>query len=873
MVGQTVLHYRILATLGKGGMGIVYKAEDRKLGRQVALKFLPDDLAEDSDALRRFLREARLASALNHPRICTVYAIEQHAGQQFIAMELLEGQTLKDRIGGRPLGAEKLVEYGVQIGEALEAAHGQGIAHRDIKPSNIFVNKADQIKVLDFGLAKPMRGDVTGESTATLASGWFTAGTLAYMAPEQLRGEPGDARSDIYSFGVVLYEMATGRRPFLEELVPRLIDEILNKPPAPPNRTVMALPVRLNEIILKCLEKTPLQRYQSVREVMVDLHRVSNTASDESPEGRLDGWKEIAAYLKREPRTVQRWEKKEGLPVHRHQHDRQGTVYAYKSELDGWWHQRRAGLEDEPEPAEVEEAMPAPVRAVEPASANLTTRILAPSRRDKVVLTVAIVALVAIAAWFACYWFCPPEVKPPAEKIMLAVLPFKNLTGDPEQDYVSRGFTEEMRLKLGGLKPNLSVIAGITMESPELAGLNVEDLGRRLNVQHVLDGSYRRVGDNIRVTAQLIQVIDQTNIWSESYDDERPLSEILTIQSDVAQKVANSLSPLFPAGPGRPGRRTEVNPRALEAYLRGRHAWNERAEDAFRRSMAYLQEAIRIDPDFSLAYAGLADQYIALGFYSVLPPREAYPKAKQAAQRALEGDTMLAEAHASLGAVAHDYDWDWAAAEQEFKQAIEMNPSYAVAHQWYAHHLVYMGRFEEALQQAEIARQLDPLGVMADSDMALQYYQRREYDKAIEHSRRIIRMAPDFPPAHMWMGAALLGKNEAEQAIAAFARARGTGNTFAIALLGMAYGRAGRRQDALNIVRELDELSRRRFVSAAYVSLVYIGMGEKEMAMNWMEKGYEERAPLLARLKVEPVVDPLRDHPRFKALVRRISLP
>lgn len=581
---------------------------------------------------------------------------------------------------------------------------------------------------------------------------------------------------------------------------------------------------------------------------------------------RLDSWKEIAAYLKREPRTVQRWEKKEGLPVHRHHHEQQATVYAFRSEIDVWWTQRRGRLEHEVEAAEGVE----PVAEVEIVRSEPRPT---PTGRDKVILAVAILAVLALVVYSLRAWLPSLTGRAPG-KIMLAVVPFENLSGDPGQKFFSNGITEDIITELGRLEPErLGVIARTTVMDPNLQGISVRELGRRLKVQYVLEGSCRRMGDNVRITAQLIQVSDQTHLWADSFDVTRPLTDALDIQKEVAVKVANSLRlELLPAQVNRLTLSAPVNPLAYEAYTRGRHVWNQRTEDSLRRGMAYLQEAIAIDPHFSLAHAGLADQYISLGFYSAMAPADAYPKAKQAAERALELDSALAEAHASLGAVMADYEWNWPAAEREFKKAIELNPSYAVAHQWYSQYLAFMGRFDEAWQQAETARQLDPVGLVVNSDVASQYYYQRQFDKAIEHCQEILRQTPDYPLALMWIGLAQLQKNDLQQAIASFARARGAGNLF-VALLGMAYGRAGRREDARRVLEELTTLSKKRFVSAAYFSLVYIGLEDKEQAIQWMEKAYQERSPLLARLKVDPVVDSLRDDPRFQDLMRRVGLP
>src|SRR5579871_1466147 len=822
MVGKIVSHYRVLSVLGRGGMGIVYKAEDTRLGRTVALKFLPEEFANDRAAVERFRREARAVSALNHANICTLHDIDLSEGQPFLVMEFLEGQTLRERIHKQPLPLAELLELAIQIAEALDIAHTGRVVHRDIKPANIIITTRGQIKVMDFGLAKMETNRLTERNVPepgkeastvmmdTVTSPGSTIGTVAYMSPEQARGEDLDTRTDLFSFGVVLYEMATGKSPFQGANTAVTFVAILHDPPVPPAQLRPDLPAEFDRIIHKAIEKDRDLRYQSAAEIRADLKR-----------------------LKRETDTTRLI-----VPAE------QSRTALYPANHPS---KRPSAHDSAPTVTIVPPAAPTP----------------------KINLRLAIAALIALIAIASGTLYLLLRDKPLDS---LAVLPFVNVSGDPGIEYLSDGIAESIINSMSQL-PKLSIRSFSSVAHYKSKDVNPQAVGQDLNVQAVLTGRLIHRGDEYDVDAELIDVRHNRQIWGSQYHPKA--ADLQAIQEQIAEEISQKLRvQLNGEEKQRLTKAATGDTEAYQLYLQGRYHWNKRTLEDLEQSIDYFQQAIQKDPRYALAYAGQADAYALIADFNVLPAKEVLPKVKAAAGKALELDPSLAEAHTSL-AWALFHDWDWSGAENEFKRAIALNLSYSTAHSWYAEYLMALSRFDEALSEMNRAHELDPLSPVTNLAPGLRLYYSRQYPQAINQFQKTVASDALFVPAHGFLGRAYEQAGVNRDAVAEYRKALdlSEGDTNELAALGHSYAVSHQEAEARKILQQLTDRSQQTYVQPTWVAVIHIGLGENDPAFDWLQRAYEDRSAWLVNLKVDPFFDPIRSDPKFVDLVRRVGLP
>jgi serine/threonine protein kinase/Tfp pilus assembly protein PilF len=788
MIGQTLGHYRILEKVAAGGMGVVYRAHDEQLERDVALKVLPSGTLTDNSSRRQFRKEALALAKLSHPNIETIYEFDTQDGIDFLVMEYVPGNTLAERLGSGALPEKEVVALGMQIAAALEQAHERGIVHRDLKPRNIAITERGQAKVLDFGLAKllPKVNEVTADTMTDTQAG---AGTLPYMPPEQLQGESVDARADIYTIGAVLYEMATDRRAFPEELPSRVINAILHHPPVPPRAFNSRISPELERIILKCLDKDPARRFQSAKELLIDLSRLDGAASN------------------------------------------------------------RLALQ------------PLPFKP------KRTRRLVMYSLTALLAIPAALIAL-NLHGWRDDLMGRPR----PAQIRSLAVLPFENLSGDPEQDYFADGMTDALINDLGQIGA-LRVISRTSVMSYKGAKRSLPDIAHQLHVDAVVEGSVRRNENKVQINVQLVQASTDVQLWGRSY--EQDLRDILTLQNAAARAIADEIQiKLTPQEQAQLSRNDQVDPIAHEAYLTGRFYWNQRTPQGLEKSIDYFEQAVARDPRYAIAYAALADSYRLLPELTAVPANEAFPRARTAALKALALDNSLAEAHSALANVKEDFDWDWKGAEEEYRRAIEFNPGYANAHAWYSNLLLELGRLPEAIVEAKLAQQLDPLSAFTNDNLAAILYYAGEYDQSIEQCRKTLEIDPASHRAHRHLGQIYIQKRMYEEAVSELRKAieLSPGSTEALADLGYAFGAWGKTGEAKKILLELQDSSQQGHVSPYHLAIVYIGLGEKELALQSLRKAVDDRSPGVVHLKVSPFFQELQSEPRFQDLLSYTGL-
>lgn len=796
-------------------MGVVYRAEDTKLRRQVALKFLPEELAKDPQALERFQREAQAASALNHPNICTIYDIDAGIPTKegdpssvsdepvhFIAMEFLDGQTLKHAISNQPLAVADVLELGIHIADALDAAHAQRIIHRDIKPANIFVTKRGQAKVLDFGLAKLIGAPDSGSGASalqteappeSLTSPGSTLGTVAYMSPEQAKAQDIDSRSDLFSFGLVLYEMATGKQAFTGASSAVIFEAILNKAPVPPLRLNPELPVEFDLIINKALEKDRDVRCQTAAELRTDLKRL-------------------------------------------------------KRDLDSG----RSSMHQSAATSAAGQA---------PATAELSG-VHRPRNRATWIAGVCVLVLAAAVSLF----YMRKESGGDAIR-SLAVLPFLNVANDSNTEFLSDGITESTIDSLSQL-PHLKVLASGTVFTFKGKTVDPRAAGRELKVDAVVTGSVMQHGDTLVIHAGLVNVSDGTQIWGNQYEGK--VSDILQVQSSIAGEISRQLKlQLTGEEKQRVSEQRTNNTEAYQQYIKGRFYWNKRTPAGFQKAIEYFQAAVHKDPRYALAYSGLADTYVLMTDYGVIPGTEAALKAKEAAMKALEMDDQLAEAHTSLAEILHNFDWNWPAADKEFRRAIELNSNYATAFQWYGGCLGARGDYEKAEEMYKRAQELDPLSLIINENFGWQYYLSGKIGEAVRQYQKTIELDPSFAVAQNDLGLVYLKMKRFPEAEKQFL---GVQNTWDVSpgLAGL-YVMTDRKDKARAVLAGELKLSASKYVSPFGIAQIYSMLNEPDQAFSWLEKSFETRESSILSLESDPLLDNLRSDPRYADLKRRIG--
>ena len=815
MIGQTISHYRVLRVLGEGGMGVVYEAEDIRLGRHVALKFVVHKALDRKEAVERFEREARAASVLNHPNICTIHDVGEREGHHFIAMELLEGETLEVILARGPLPPRRLLELAGQIAEGLIAAHGRGVIHRDLKPANIFVTSGGLVKIMDFGLAKILQSPavealVGSETDVTVAreltTPGFTMGTVSYMSPEQARGEDVDARADLFAFGALLYDMAIGEPPFRGSTPAVILSGVLERQPVSPLERDPSLPARLQDIVLKALEKNREDRYQSARDMFVDLRRLLRDMDS-------------------------------------------GTMESVRSAA---W-------------------------PTAPITSSTPVAVASPGGGQKLGVAAAAIGAALLAGALLLWKPWGGREKPAAaaasrpEIKSLAVLPLENLSQDPAHEYFADGMTEELIAKLSKISA-LRVISRTSAMRYKGVKKSLPEIARDLQVDAVVEGSVLRSGDRARINARLIEVAGDRQMWAESYD--RDLKDILSLQSDVASAIVREIRvKVAPEESSQLASKGPVNPEAYQIYLQGRVAYSRFTPESLADAAEYFNLAIAKDPKYALAYSGLADSYIQLAG-RVRPPREVMPKARKAIERALELDPNLAEGYASLGQVKLFYEFDWEGAGAEFRRALEKNPGSALVHQMNGLFLSAQGRAKEALAAGDRVVSLDPVSSSSGCLRSRLLYYAREYDRSIEQYRQTLAADPSVAGFCTFAIFAFQQKSRFDEAIAAAKRISDASPNEMLpkAALARAYGVRGNKEEAQRVVRMMEDLSKRRFISEYDFAVANSGWNREE-TLRWLEKAYEGHTGLLVYARVDSVFDDLRSDPRFQDLVARIGIP
>ena len=823
--------YEIRALLGAGGMGEVYLAHDTSLNRRVALKVLPAEVAANHDRMRRFKQEATAAASLNHPNIAHIYEIGEATGHNFIAMEFVEGATLRAKIHEEHEELPKLLRTLQHVAEGLAKAHDTGIVHRDLKPDNIMITTDGHAKVLDFGLAKLVEtqaANVSGEDPTILqhSTPGVILGTMGYMSPEQAQGKTKeiDHRSDIFSFGCILFEAITGKRAFAGKDHIETLNKIIREP-APPLTNV---PGDLQRIVRRCLAKDADERYQNIKDVAIELKEVRRDLQETSTQATVS------------------------------------TVSASRNAQTMW----------DSETTRVQSVPPTGAPPSSPSTrASSAEFIVSGIKQHKLATAIAAVVVVVVVAAVAFgirSYLHAGSTEVAIESI--AVIPFVNQSKDANAEWISDGLTESIINNLTQL-PNLKVIARSSVFRYKGRETDPIAVGKELGVRAVLTGRLMQRDESMLISAELIDIRDNKQLWGEQY--ERQLADMLSVQREIAREITNNLRPtLSGVEQSRMDKQYTANPEAYQLYLKGRYYWNKRTPADFRKAIPFFQQAIEKDPNYAMAYSGLADTYALLSAYTNEPPKELMPKAKDAALKALALDDKLAEAHASLGQILEYYEYDFVSAEKEYHRALELNPNYATGHQWLAEHLSGFKRFDQAIAEIQRALELDPLSAIINRVYADILVDARRFDEAIVQYRKTIDLDPNFSTAYFFLGRAYEAKGMHDQAVNAYMRAGEINQVPEQTMEEMrdVYKKSGWKA---YVQANLDRVtSQKNSMPPPYhIATFYVRLGQNDEAIKWLEKAYEERDFRMIMITVSFEFDGLRSDPRFRDLVRRVGLP